>query len=156
MLRCIEPGHYETRCQSLRRIGDPGNVNSPTASNVSLKVHVQIDRLNANPTTVFAKDVNSRPRRAAIKTATGFDISRDGGITLSEPRLAPVTDGYQQKATPRGELLLEECASAWPSASALLMGVVAAWLFRTTESPLPFRLAVPALSSAIAARRPMR
>jgi hypothetical protein len=98
MLRCIEPGHYELGV-NLYAYRDPGNVNLTDQSNLSLKVHVQIDKLNPNLTTVFAKDVNL-DRVGQTINATGFDISRDGGIALSEPRLAPVTDGYQQKATP--------------------------------------------------------
>lgn len=87
-IRCVAPGHYDVgiNLYSDREL-DKGAKSIP--------VRVEIIGLNPRVTTLFARDVALDQVGQTINVAS-FDIGFDGGITLVEPPLEPITDAYKR------------------------------------------------------------
>ena len=99
-LRCIEPGHYDLATHLYAYAGHPVTVDpNPDYQNLGLKVHVEIVKLNPTIKTVFAKDVTLDQVWQTLNV-TGFDLDREGAITLSPPGLEPVTQGRYRQVGP--------------------------------------------------------
>jgi hypothetical protein len=98
-LRCIEPGHWEFAANLYA-------YRSPEAfenGHIGLKVHAEIVGLNPSVHLVFAKDI-LLDRIGQTINLTGFDLTKDGEITLTDPALEPITETYQRmKAAPSGQ-----------------------------------------------------
>jgi len=59
-------------------------------------VHVEIVGLNPGVRTIFSRDF-TLDRVGQTINAASFEINRQGGITLLDPPLTPVTDGYTRR-----------------------------------------------------------
>ena len=63
-----------------------------------MKVHAEIVGLNPNVHVVFAKDI-LLDRIGGTVNLTGFDLDREGKITLTDPPLESITEVYQRMRT---------------------------------------------------------
>jgi hypothetical protein len=81
-LRCNDPGHYVFAVNFYG--SHEGKPPQP------IKVHAEILQLNPQVATVFAQDVTLNQVGQTINL-TGFDLTKDGHLTLTDAPLAPVT-----------------------------------------------------------------
>ena len=93
-LRCIEPGHWEFAANLYGYRGPETFENGK----IGLKVHAEIVGLNPNVHVVFAKDI-LLDRIGGTVNLTGFDLDREGKITLTDPPLESITEVYQRMRT---------------------------------------------------------
>jgi hypothetical protein len=64
---------------------------------LALKVHVEIVGLNPDVRTIFSRD-STLDRVGQTINAASFEINQQGGITLLDPPLTPVTNSYTKRA----------------------------------------------------------
>lgn len=93
-LRCIEPGHYDIGVNLYAYRVD--NINQVDRKDLAVKVHVEIVGLNPDVRTVFSRDF-TLDRVGQTINAASFEIDQQGGITLLDPPLTPVTDSYTKR-----------------------------------------------------------
>ena len=92
-IRCIEPGRHNLAANLYAYRKDL--VNQAKASDLGLKVHVEIVKLNPIVKVVFARDILLDRIGQTINFAS-FDLDRKGAITFVDPPLEPITASYQK------------------------------------------------------------
>jgi len=97
-MRCVAPGHYDVAVHLYSYRIDNIAV-SATRKDLALSVRVQIVKLNPALTMPFTADARL-DRRWQTANIVSFDLDAEGGIALSDPPLAPLTDEfYRSRAT---------------------------------------------------------
>jgi len=92
-LRCVEPGRFDVGAHlyQYRAAASEQNTNEH-----HLKVHVEVIRLNPQMRTEWSGDV-TLDRDWQFDNAVSFELTRDGALTLVDPPLEPIANGFYNK-----------------------------------------------------------
>ena len=90
-LRCVQAGHYEfgANLYSYHLNG----LRQDDAKTLGLKVHAEIAALNPSYHVLFSKDIVLN-RVGQTVNLTGFDLTRDGALTLTDAPLQSITEKF--------------------------------------------------------------
>ena len=96
-MRCVAPGRYDVAVHLYSYRTDTSAIPA-TLKDLALPVRVEIVKLNPNLSTSFTADARL-DRRWQTVNVVSFDLDAEGGITLADPPLAPITDTYYRNRT---------------------------------------------------------